>query len=183
MLKVLTFVDGSNIMGQCRHVGRRADFPELVKLLADPEEGRFSIDAFVYLPLPHSNGDGVHRFHDHLRSRGLQVISKRMKQLPDGSYKCDMDAELIMDALEMARDTSPDIIVLASGDGDLAPLALRLRRRGIRVEVASNEQGLASELRLAAQGFIDLSQWLDRCERVAEDAPAIGNENVFANRL
>lgn len=183
MLRVLTFIDGSNMMGQCRHVGRRPDFPSLVELLANSEEGRFSVDAYVYLPLPHTNGERVHRFHDYLRSRGLQVVSKRTKQLPDGSFKCDMDAELIMDALDLARDITPDVVVLASGDGDLAPLALRLRRRGIRVEIASCEQSLASELRLAAQGFVDLSGWVNECEQIADDAPAIGNNDIFEQRL
>jgi uncharacterized LabA/DUF88 family protein len=50
----------------------------------------------------------------------------------------------------------PDVVVLVTGDADFAHLALRLRRRGIRVEVAATPQTLGTGLKGAANEVIDL---------------------------
>ena len=44
-----------------------------------------------------------------------------------------------------------------TGDADFAYLALQLRRRGIRLEVASVAQNLGSALKSAANEVIDLT--------------------------
>ncbi len=180
MLKVLVFVDFSNLMGQCANFGRKPDLLALRDFLADPNEGRFLIDAFVYAPLPPVNGEKVVNFHNYLRSQGFMVIAKRGKRLPDGSTKCDLDGEMMLDAMELSHTIAPDIVVLVTGDGDFAVLAERLRRKGIRVEVASTQQSLAGELRRAAQGSIDLTDWVDDCEALAGgQAGPIGGADIF----
>ena len=50
----------------------------------------------------------------------------------------------------------PDIGVLVTGDADFAHLALHLRRRGIRIEVAAAAHALGTGLRGAANAVIDL---------------------------
>lgn len=45
------------------------------------------------------------------------------------------DVELALTCYQIASETSPDMIVLLTGDGDFAPLAARLTRRGLRVLV------------------------------------------------
>ena len=154
--RVLVFVDGANIMAQAQDFSRRPNFRTLIDSCVGHN---FLVDAYVYLPLPHTNREGVLRFHDHLRSMGLQVVAKRAKMLPDGTTKCDMDMELGMDAMELCQDIKPDMMVLASGDGDFAPLIQRIRRRGIVTAVASCHGSLANELRLVSQNFVDLTKW------------------------
>ena len=51
----------------------------------------------------------------------------------------------------------PDVVILVTGDADFAHLALQLRRRGIRVEVASLAQNLGSALKTSANEIIDLA--------------------------
>jgi uncharacterized LabA/DUF88 family protein len=51
----------------------------------------------------------------------------------------------------------PDVVILVTGDADFAYLAMKLRRRGIRVEVASAEQNLGNILKSAANEVIDLA--------------------------
>ena len=58
--------------------------------------------------------------------------------------------------LMRVRWSRPDVVVLVTGDADFAHLALQLRRRGIRVEVASTAQTLGSGLKGAANEVIDL---------------------------
>jgi uncharacterized LabA/DUF88 family protein len=174
MLKTMVQVDLWNINRQLRELGRRPDLPALRAHLANPAEGRFCVDAICYAPLPQENGDRVHRWHDWLRGQGFRVVSKRAKKLPDGSTKCSLDIHIVLDAIQLAQEIRPDVMVIASGDGDFAELALRLRRRGIHVECASLPGSLASELRLACLGFSDLSDWANDCEKVTPDAPEIG---------
>ena len=138
----------------------------------------------VYAPLPHENGDGVHKFHDLLRHHGMQVIAKRTKILPDGSRKCNMDIEFTLGALEtLDMVHPPDTVMLVTGDGDFAPLCHRLRNKGFFVEVAGLNNCVASELKAAAQGFIDLSEWANACVKLDGNAPELGSNNVFDEKI
>jgi uncharacterized LabA/DUF88 family protein len=49
------------------------------------------------------------------------------------------------------------VVILVTGDADFAYLATKLRRRGIRVEVASVAQNLGNMLRSTASEVIDLA--------------------------
>ena len=51
----------------------------------------------------------------------------------------------------------PDAVILVTGDADFAYLATKLRRHGIRVEVASVAANLGHILRSAANDVIDLA--------------------------
>lgn len=97
MLKVLVAVDHANLYFQMKDAGKKVDYISLRNLLVNPLEDRFEIETYIYAPLPQNNADGVFRWHDWLRSRGFMVISKRAKLLPDGSTKCNLDSELILD--------------------------------------------------------------------------------------
>jgi uncharacterized LabA/DUF88 family protein len=72
---------------------------------------------------------------------------------------------MAMDAVELALEIKPDIVVLVTGDSDFAYLAEKLRRRGIRVEVASVEQSLGNELKMAANSVVDLVELFNRFEQ------------------
>jgi len=59
-------------------------------------------------------------------------------------YKANVDVLMAIDAMELSNQMQPDVVVLVTGDSDFASLALRLRRHGIRVEVASGPQTLGA---------------------------------------
>ena len=61
------------------------------------------------------------------------------------------------ESLVIARRLRPDVVILVTGDADFAYLAIRLRRHGIRVEVASVAQNLGQTLKSAANTVIDLA--------------------------
>jgi uncharacterized LabA/DUF88 family protein len=64
---------------------------------------------------------------------------------------------MAIDALELSVEMRPDVVILVTGDADFAYLAIKLRRRGIRVEVASVAQNLGNILKSAANDVIDLA--------------------------
>ena len=53
---------------------------------------------------------------------------------------------MAIDAVERSVQMRPDVVVLVTGDADFAHLALQLRRRGIRVEVAATARRWARRL-------------------------------------
>lgn len=88
---------------------------------------------------------------------------------------------MAMDAIELALEVKPDIVVLVTGDSDFAYLAEKLRRRGMRVEVASVEQSLGSELKSSANSIIDLIEVFDSFnpQNNNQTFHRIGNANIF----
>ena len=75
----------------------------------------------------------------------------------EGHYKANVDVMMAIDALELSIEMRPDVVILASGDADFAYLATKLRRHGIRDEVASVAANLGNILRSAANDVIDLA--------------------------
>jgi uncharacterized LabA/DUF88 family protein len=67
---------------------------------------------------------------------------------------------MAIDAVELSSAMKPEVVVIVTGDADFAHLALLLRRRGIRVEVASLAQTLGAGLKTSANEVIDLAPLL-----------------------
>jgi uncharacterized LabA/DUF88 family protein len=79
---------------------------------------------------------------------------------------------MAIDALELSIEMRPDVVILVTGDADFAYLAIKLRRHGIRVEVASVAANLGNMLRSAANDVIDLTGLFRTFEIMkVQDAP------------
>jgi uncharacterized LabA/DUF88 family protein len=180
MLTILILIDMANLMWQAKKMRRKIDYIALIRFLANLDEGRRLVDAYLYTSLPPENAEAQIRFFDVLRYNGINVVTKRGKRLPNGEIKANVDSLLILDAMELVPAIKPDVVVLVTGDGDFAPLAQRIRKWGIRVEVAGTHDAMANELRMAANGVIDLDPFLSRCPGWdGEVAPAIGTEAIL----
>ena len=150
--KVLVFHDFANINRSAADQGIDLDHGHLLDYLG---EGRFLADAHCYVPIDPRNPHVRDREIDTLWGQGYFVHTKVGTHAGE-SYKCNFDVELTMDLIRLAHGIRPDIIVLASGDGDFVPVVLELRRMGIRVEVASFPRSTARQLQLCCSGYIDL---------------------------
>src|SRR5207245_10248677 len=76
-----------------------------------------------------------------------------------------------VDARERSFEMQTDFVSLGTGDTDFAYLAIKLRRRGIRVEVASVSQNLGNILRSAANEVIDLAPLFQTFEMMKIQEP------------
>jgi hypothetical protein len=85
------------------------------------------------------------------------VVTKDGAPAEEGHYKANVDVMMAIDALELSIEMRPDVVILVTGDADFAYLAIKLRRHGIRVEVASVAANLGNILRSAANDVIDLA--------------------------
>jgi len=168
--RVLIFVDESNVVSSVRAVNRNLDWLKLRDYLTNAGQGRELIEMVVYAGLPpamsewQSERDKKNKFLFWLRSHGFLVIAKEGSPAEEKHYKANVDVLMAIDAVELSVEIHPDVVVLVTGDADFAHLALQLRRRGIRVEVASIAQNLGSALKASANEIIDLASLFDTFE-------------------
>jgi uncharacterized LabA/DUF88 family protein len=146
-----------------RTAGRGLDWLKLRDFLAGPNTGRDLIEMVVYAGLPpaiptwQEERDKKNKFVHWLRSNGFMVVTKDGAPAEEGRYKANVDVMMAIDALELSIEMRPDVVILVTGDADFAYLAIKLRRHGIRVEVASVAANLGNILRSAANDVIDLA--------------------------
>src|ERR1700745_120151 len=162
-LRLLVLVDESNVGSSVRSAGRGLDWLKLRDFLAGPDTGRDLIEMVVYAGLPPATPawpeerDKKNKFVQWLRSNGFMAVTKDGSPAEEGHYKANVDVMMAIDALELSIEMRPDVVILVTGDADFAYLATKLRRHGIRVEVASVAANLGHILRSAANDVIDLT--------------------------
>jgi uncharacterized LabA/DUF88 family protein len=177
--RLLVLVDESNIGSSVRTAGRGLDWLKLRDFLAGPATGRELIEMVVYAGLPpamtgwQEERDKKNKFVQWLRTNGFMVVTKDGSPAEEGRYKANVDVMMAIDALELSVEMRPDVVILVTGDADFAYLVTKLRRRGIRVEVASVAQNLGNMLRAAASEVIDLAGLFRTFEmKHVQDSPA-----------
>ena len=179
-LRVLAFVDEMNLIGAARKFNKRLEWDKLPHCLANPDEGRDLVEMVVYIGLPPNTPEHQEkrekksRFVHALRRQGFLIVTKEGSPAGSGDdgrpkYKANVDVLLGIDAMDLATQIRPDVVVLVTGDSDFAHLATSLHRRGIRVEVAAIDQTLGNELRAAANSVIDLRQLFNTFESMRPD--------------
>jgi uncharacterized LabA/DUF88 family protein len=160
--RVLVFVDESNVVSSVRALGRKLDWLKLRDHLTNANRERELIEMVVYVGLPpplpewQSEREKKNKFLHWLRSNGFLVVVKDGSPGDGKHYKANVDVLLAIDAVELSVEMRPEVVVLVTGDADFAHLALQLRRRGIRVEVAATAQTLGTGLKDAANEVIEL---------------------------
>lgn len=168
--RVLVFVDESNITSTAKSSNRKLDWLKLRDFLVRERE---LIEMVVYAGLPpamaewQAERDKKNKFLHWLRSNGFLVVSKDGAPTDEDHYKANVDVMMAIDAIELSAAMQPDVVIMVTGDTDFAHLALLLRRRGIRVEVASSPQTLGAGLKTSANEFIDLTALLATFEVLA----------------
>src|ERR1700720_1228888 len=161
--RLLVLVDESNVGSSVRTAGRGLDWLKLREFLAGENTGRELIEMVVYAGLPpaipawQEERDKKNKFMQWLRSNGFLVVTKDGSPAEEGHYKANVDVMMAIDAVELSIEMRPDVVILVTGDADFAYLAIKLRRHGIRVEVASVAANLGNMLKSAANDVIDLA--------------------------
>jgi hypothetical protein len=70
--------------------------------------------------------------------------------------KNSTDIALAVDAIDLVISERPDVVVLVSSDSDFAPLVIRLREKGCRVEGIGQEGKTADDSKLVYDRFVDI---------------------------
>jgi len=166
--RIALFIDGANLYAAARALGFDIDYRRLLQVFAD--KGHL-VRAFYYTALVEDQEySPIRPLVDWLDYNGYTMVTKPTKEYTDASgrrkIKGNMDIELAIDMMEMAKHL--DHIVLFSCDGDFRRLVEAVQRKGVRVTVVSTIRSsppmVADELRRQADLFLDLS---DLAENIA----------------
>ena len=174
--KIALFIDGPNLYATAKTLGFDVDY----KRLLGEFQGRGTlVRAFYYTAIVEDQEySSIRPLIDWLDYNGYTVVTKATKEFVDAGgrrkVKGNMDIELAVDVMELARHV--DQIMLFSGDGDFRPLVEAVQRRGVRVTVVSTISSqppmIADELRRQADVFTDLVELRSRLGRDPSQRPA-----------
>ena len=151
--RVGVFVDTANIELATDRLRVRFDWGKIMKLLL---HDRQLVRAVAYSPIHDDPAVSIEtqRFVEPFLDKGFKIVTKPFRRFQDGSIKANLDIELALDVVAMLDRL--DVVILVSGDGDFQRLVEMAQGKGVRVEVASVGMSTASNLRHAADEFIDL---------------------------
>jgi uncharacterized LabA/DUF88 family protein len=178
--RLALFIDGANLYAAARALGFDIDYKLLRTEFA--RRGKL-LRAFYYTALLETEDySPVRPLVDWLNYNGFAMVTKPAKEFTDATgrrkVKANMDIELAVDAMEMARHV--EHIVLFSGDGDFKRLVESLQRQGVRVSIVSTIRSsppmIADELRRQCDNFIELDELRDVIGR-----PPRGDQNTSSN--
>ncbi|TWB92966.1 uncharacterized LabA/DUF88 family protein [Bradyrhizobium macuxiense] len=160
--KIALFIDGANLHATAKELGFEIDYRRLV---GEFQSRGTLLRAFYYTAIAEDQQySSIRPLIDWLDYNGYTVVTKATKEFIDASgrrkVKANMDIELTVDAMELARHINE--MILFSGDGDFRSLVEAVQRRGVRVTVistiASQPPMIADELRRQADEFVDMAQ-------------------------
>src|SRR6202158_6587236 len=159
--RIALFIDGANLFATAKTLCFDIDYKRLLK---EFESRATLVRAFYYTTIIEDHEySSIRPLIDWLDYKGYTVVTKATKEFIDAGgrrkVKGNMDVELAVDAMELARRI--DEMVLFSGDGDFRSLVEAVQRRGVRVTVVSTISSqppmIADELRREADVFTDLT--------------------------
>lgn len=159
--RIALFIDGANLYATSKALGFDIDYKRLLSLF---RQKAHLVRALYYTALAEDQEySSIRPLIDWLDYNGYSMVTKPTKEFTDSSgrrkIKGNMDIELAVDAMRLARTL--DHIVLFSGDGDFRGLVAALQQEGRRVSVVSTLQTqppmVADELRRQADQFIDIA--------------------------
>ncbi|BAZ37930.1 hypothetical protein NIES4101_38560 [Calothrix sp. NIES-4101] len=150
--RVAIFIDGANLFYAAMHLNLEIDYTKLLRSLT---KGRQLLRAYFYTPVDNSN-EKQQGFLLWMRRNGYRVFTKDLVYLPDGSKKANMDVEITVDMLTLARYC--DTLILLSGDGDLAYAVNAVAYQGVQVEVVSLSSMTSESLIDVADCYTDLDE-------------------------
>ncbi len=163
--RLALFIDGSNLYAAAKALGFDIDYKKLKAEFA--RRGKLTRAYYYTALLENEEYSPIRPLVDWLTYNGFKMRTKPAKEYTDSmgnrKIKGNMDVELAVDAMEIAKNV--DHIVIFSGDGDFAPLVEALQRQNVRVSAVSTNRSHPSmasdDLRRMVDNFIELEDLRD----------------------
>ncbi|AFZ02845.1 NYN domain-containing protein [Calothrix sp. PCC 6303] len=157
--RVAVFIDGANLFYAAMQLNLEVDYAKLLRCLV---KDRNLVRAYFYSACDSTN-EKQQGFLLWMSRNGYRVVSKELIQFPDGSKKANLDVEIAVDMLTLARYC--DTVILLSGDGDLAYAVNSVAYKGVQVEVVSLTSMTSDTLINVADSFTDLEEIREEIQR------------------
>lgn len=149
---VAIFIDVQNLYYSARHLyTKKVNFSEIVKTAL---AGRKLIRAIAYVV---STKKGEEKpFFEALGKVGIETKEKELQEFFGGAKKADWDVGIAIDIVRICPNVNS--VVLATGDGDFAPVVEYAKSQGKQVELISFGRTTSSKLKESVDDFIDLDK-------------------------
>jgi uncharacterized LabA/DUF88 family protein len=157
--RVQHYLDGQNFYGTLRRMGRKANWTNFHKLLA--EETRL-IRANYYMGITPYNAQSE-KFHNMLRHIEDIGFTVKARQFRDFGTECSpacMVTPMTADMITAAY-TDTQHVVLYSGDGRMIDAVEQCKAADVRVTVVSHNDVVSQDLRDIADTYIPLDKLPD----------------------
>lgn len=148
--RVAIFIDGANLFYAAMHLNIEIDYTKLLRYLTNKRQ---LLRAYFYTGVDSTN-EKQQGFLLWMRRNGYRVVTKELIELPNGSKKADLDVEIAVDMITLARYC--DTLVLLSGDGDLSYAVNAISYQGVQVEVVGLSSMTNESLIKVADSYTDL---------------------------
>lgn len=150
--RVGVFVDVQNLYYSARNIySARVNFSALLKEAVGKRKLIRAIAYVIRAQMPEEQ-----TFFDALAKAGFEVSAKDLQVFFGGIKKGDWDVGITMDIIKQMNKL--DAVVLASGDGDYAPLLEYTKNFGVRVEIIAFGKSASSKLVDLADDFLDMDE-------------------------
>ncbi len=155
MIKLAVFVDVQNVQETFERQGYGVRYDALKDYILDHFKlSKDEVKFIAFVPYKRDEDRRI-RLIDALAFMGFRVISKVIREHPDGGLKANMDVELTLEAVLLSDYISHAVLV--TGDSDFVPLVSYLSRRGIRVTLIGPGRASTSvELIRMADDYINM---------------------------
>lgn len=150
--RVAIFIDSSNLFSAASYLNVKIDY---IKLLSCLTKKRKLLRAYFYTAIDSTNKK-QQSFLLRMRRNGYRVVTKEVIQYPDGSKKANLEVEIAVDMLTLARYC--DTLVLLSGAEELIYVVDALSYQGVQVEVVSSGLMNSDSLLSVADYYTDLEE-------------------------
>lgn len=150
--RIAIFIDGSNLFYAATHLNIEINYTKLLRCLT---KKRKLLRAYFYTAIDNTNKK-QQGFLLWMRRNGYRVVAKELIEHPDGSRKANLEVELAVDMLTLARYC--DTLVLLSGDGELTYAVDAVSYQGVQVEVVSLGLMTSDSLFKVADSYTDLAK-------------------------
>ncbi|WP_460204501.1 LabA-like NYN domain-containing protein [Scytonema sp. NUACC21] len=148
--RIAIFIDGANLFYAAMQLNLEIDYTKLLRFLT---KGRQLLRAYFYTGVDYTN-EKQQGFLLWMSRNGYRVVKKELAQLPNGAKKANLDVEIAVDMITLAKYCNT--LVLLSGDGDLAYAVNAVAYRGVQIEVVGLGSMTSESLISVADCYTDL---------------------------
>lgn len=150
--RVAIFINSSSLFDAATHLNIEIDYAKLLHCLT---KKRKLVRAYFYIAIDGTNAKQQTVLLQ-MRRQGYRVVTKELIQRSDGSKKGNLDVEIAVDMLTLAKYC--DILVLLGADDELVYAVSTVSYKGVQVEVVDSGILNNDSLLSAADCYIDLKK-------------------------
>jgi uncharacterized LabA/DUF88 family protein len=151
----MVFIDAQNLFHGAKSY-EEGYKTNMIKIVEELGSGRDIIRSYYFDSFKPGKRDDKEGFYTFLETNGFRVDAKPLRKRGDKFVEKGADIGLATEMIARGFNGSYDVAVLVSGDNDFARAVRYVQDQGKKVEVASFEKTMSSDLKRVADDSVVL---------------------------